>query len=173
MDSLDGLVKLKAPFADHCYLLAGSPRDRSIIGALQATGGIWEPYLMNVMKACIADDSVCLDIGANIGAMTLVMSDLTSRGSVFAFEPSSRNASFLRANLARNNASNVTIFQTALLDCTSQIELFYVDELAACSFLDDAGHRTGLDKIKTVVSQEWVQQVELHCEREKVECIRL
>ena len=28
-------------------------------------------------------------------------------------------------------------------------------------------------RIKTVVSQDWVQQIELHCEREKVECVRL
>jgi len=66
----------------------------------------------------------------------------------------------------------VAVFQKALFDRTSHIELFYVDELAACSFLD-AGDRTGLDKIKTVVSQEWVQHLELHCEREKVECVRL
>ena len=74
---------------------------------------------MNVMQRFIADDSVCLDVGANIGAMTLVMSDLASKGAVFAFEPSSRNATFLRENLARNSRSNVTVFQNALFDSTS------------------------------------------------------
>jgi FkbM family methyltransferase len=172
VDSRDCLVTLKTPFADHAYLLAGSAKDRSIIGALQATAGVWEPYVMNVMKAFIAHDSVCLDIGANIGAMTLVMSGLASRGEVFAFEPCSRNATFLRENLIRNSASNVTVLQKALFDRTSQIELFYVDELGACSFLE-TGDRTGLEKIKAVVTQEWMQQVELHCDREKVECVRL
>jgi FkbM family methyltransferase len=143
-----------------------------VVGALQATGGLWEPYLMGTMKKLIAHDSVCLDIGANIGVMTLVMSDLASLGEVFAFEPSSRNATFLRENLRRNTIFNVTVFQKALFDRTSQAELFYVDELAACSFLD-VGDRVGLDKIKKVVSQEWVQHIELHCERERVECVRL
>lgn len=108
-DARGSLLTLKTPFSNRSYLLAGSARDLSVVGALQATDGLWEPYLMSVMKEFITDDSVCLDVGANIGAMTVVMSDLTSRGKVFAFEPSSRNLMFLRENLTRNAAANVTL----------------------------------------------------------------
>lgn len=47
-------------------------------------------------------DSVCLDIGANIGLTTGLMAQLCPDGAIFAFEPSPRNFHHLTATIARN-----------------------------------------------------------------------
>ena len=166
--------ELKIPFSERVYSLNGSANDRSIIHALDYSGGYWEPYLMRVMQNRIAPDFVCLDIGANIGIFTLLMSGLAPAGHVFAFEPSTQNMSYLRQNLALNHVQNATPLRNALWDQPGQIELFYIDELAGCSFIDTtADDSSGLKKIRSTVVQDWMGEIELHCVRDPVEGLRL
>ncbi len=57
----------------------------------------------------------CLDIGANIGLMTLNILAEVPHASVIAFEPGNHQANFLEKNVAVNNLSHrVTIARTAL-----------------------------------------------------------
>lgn len=59
-------------------------------------------------------DAVVMDIGANIGFLTLVFSRICTHGFVYAFEPSTRNFRSLIRNLSLNHPENVKAFQTAL-----------------------------------------------------------
>jgi FkbM family methyltransferase len=124
--------------------------------------------------AVISRDAVCLDIGANIGIFTLVMSSLAAEGHVFAIEPSSRNLMFLRENLRLNDIANVTVLQNALWDRSCDLELFYLDELAGCSFLQTSRiHQAAMRKIRAVVTQPWLDTTTLHDYSETVPCTRL
>lgn len=58
-----------------------------------------------------------LDIGANIGYYTLLMSKMVGEsGKVYAFEPEPKNFEILQKNIKLNNANNVVIEKLALSD---------------------------------------------------------
>jgi FkbM family methyltransferase len=66
----------------------------------------YEPDTLRVIDAFVADGHVCLDIGANVGAVTLAMARrVGSSGKVYAFEP----GGVPYARLARNIALNPSI----------------------------------------------------------------
>jgi FkbM family methyltransferase len=85
-----------------------------VIGTLLYLHADYEPELQGLMRCMHLDGAVCLDIGANIGLHTLLMSELVgSGGRVFAFEPQSRNFELLQKNLALNHAGNVVARRAA------------------------------------------------------------
>ena len=58
---------------------------------------------------------VCIDVGANLGWDTLVLSECVGpAGRVFAFEPSPREYRMLLENLRLNNVTNVVAERSAL-----------------------------------------------------------
>jgi FkbM family methyltransferase len=64
-----------------------------------------------------------LDIGANIGYMSVILSRKFSNGKVFSFEPVKVNLSVLNRLLAYFNIDNVTVFDYALGDKEGEIEM--------------------------------------------------
>jgi len=65
----------------------------------------------------VKEESVVLDVGANVGFYTLLCSLLVGEGGkVFAFEPMERNIHFLKKHLDLNEIANVTIFENAVGD---------------------------------------------------------
>ncbi|UUX51316.1 FkbM family methyltransferase [Nisaea acidiphila] len=69
-----------------------------------------------------------LDIGANIGLMSLLFSSLVgSTGSVFAFEPSVFAAGLLRHNLAANGCGNVDVRRVAMSSQPGEVSFLNPD----------------------------------------------
>src|SRR5215510_6752996 len=89
-------------YSNRQFHLSGSAIDKSVVGAIEQAQGIWEPHVTRLMARLIRPDHVCLDIRANIGVYTLVMSDLACQGRVHAFEPASMNFDYLQKNIADN-----------------------------------------------------------------------
>lgn len=69
----------------------------------------WDSLLKEVHR-----DSVVLDIGANIGALTVMLAQRCPLGHVVAFEPDSENFRCLQKNVALNQLDNVTCVNYAL-----------------------------------------------------------
>ena len=67
-----------------------------------------------VMRGMLPEDGVAFDIGAHAGQYAKLLSRLTPRGQVFAFEPGSYARSILRAALYVNRCRNVAIVPLAL-----------------------------------------------------------
>lgn len=65
------------------------------------------------MSEQIKEDWVCIDVGANIGYHSILMSRLASRGHIFAFEPTITSR-MLHKNLNFNNVSNVEVLEQAV-----------------------------------------------------------
>jgi FkbM family methyltransferase len=64
---------------------------------------------------CVKPGWTVIDVGANLGHYTLVLSKLVGpQGRVYAFEPSTLNHKMLRRNIDLNGAANVRAFQLAL-----------------------------------------------------------
>ncbi|NTI27681.1 FkbM family methyltransferase [Rhizobium rhizogenes] len=59
---------------------------------------------------------ICLDIGANIGATSILMDQLLSNGKIFAFEPHPKTYRQLERNIASNKSGNneISLFPLAL-----------------------------------------------------------
>ena len=77
--------------------------------------GNYEPLLTRILESVITCGSVCIDIGANVGALTLVMSKLTGpSGIVYAFEPGPSTFNRLQANIVLNKLTNVTPVRVGL-----------------------------------------------------------
>lgn len=79
--------------------IVGSDDDRGILASLVATGGSWEAHVQRFMFDHVHAESVCLDVGANIGVHTVQLGRLAARGRVLAFEPGEENLAYLRRNL--------------------------------------------------------------------------
>lgn len=114
------------------FKIHGDQRDayfRSII----ASGEYNEP-LVNTFLTLIDHDSVCLDIGANLGLTSLLLSSLARKGRVYAFEPNPWTFEMLRVNLAANQFSNVSCHNLALSDAPGQLSFRSNEGMLAGSF---------------------------------------
>jgi FkbM family methyltransferase len=88
-----------------------------IIDASLFTRGEWEPGTCCFLRSELKPGDTVIEVGANIGAHTLLIAKLCSQGKVYAFEPTDYASTKLRRNLELNPAlSNVTIVQKLVSD---------------------------------------------------------
>ena len=77
--------------------------------------GTYEPGTLNLMSEVLRPGDTFVDVGANLGLMTVHGSSLVgSKGKVFAFEPSPTVYKRLTQNLELNSCKNVQAYQVAL-----------------------------------------------------------
>lgn len=78
--------------------------------------------VVKVFGAVLGTGDNVLDVGANIGRMSVLASRLVGNsGSVIAFEPSPKVISSLYRNLAINGCTNLTVYNLAIADSDGQI----------------------------------------------------
>lgn len=89
--------------------------DNDLIGNLLERDKTWEPHNVALMQEHIKPGSTVLDIGANIGFFSVVLSSIVgSSGRVYSFEPVASNLEILNYNIANLVDANVTIVDKAL-----------------------------------------------------------
>lgn len=76
--------------------------------------GTYEAGVLKVIKSLCDEDSVVVDIGANIGAITLYAATIAKKGTVLAFEPLPGILDNLRENIKLNKLSNIEVHPVAL-----------------------------------------------------------
>lgn len=82
---------------------------------LRVLFGSYERDQTLLFEQNIAPGSVLVDVGASVGYYTLLGAKLVGQhGKVFAFEPSTRNSSFLRRHVKQNGSNVVKVFPYAL-----------------------------------------------------------
>ena len=87
--------------------------------------GVFEPFETEVIKKHVKKGDTVVDIGANIGYYTLILSKLVGdSGKVFAFEPDPENFSLLEKNVKANNLKNAILINKAVSDKTGKTSLF-------------------------------------------------
>jgi FkbM family methyltransferase len=84
--------------------------------------GHYERHLVDLFRRLIGKGHVVMDIGANIGCHTLLMSQWAK--SVFAVEPSFSVFERLQRNVRLNGVDNVTLVNRALSDSDGTATLF-------------------------------------------------
>lgn len=99
------------------------PKDKGI--SSYADSGYYEEFEKMVCCSFLRRGDAVIDIGANIGQLSVVFSDAVGpEGVVFAFEPSSCNFDYLRLNCQTNNAANVKCLKLAVGNAKGTSKLY-------------------------------------------------
>lgn len=108
--------------------------------------GSWEPEVIEAISQTVSKGQVALDIGAQSGFYTLLLSKLVGpEGRVVAFEPLPPNYRILDQNIELNRASNVLVVKKALMDRAGQLSLTIPPRdslLLAGELLNEKEHET-------------------------------
>lgn len=104
--------------------------------------GTYEPELQAALREFLHPGQTVYDVGANIGYISLLMARRVGpTGRVFAFEALPANVERIRANLALNRLSNVSVVSGAVLDKTSRVSFFVHDSVGMGKAAGSAGRR--------------------------------
>ena len=89
--------------------------------------GTWAPGLQFLIRTLFANGSgTFIDVGANIGLITIPIAKINEKIDLYAFEPEPNNYIFLRKNIIANAVElKIKTFNTALFsgDCILDMEL--------------------------------------------------
>ena len=122
-----------------------------------------------ILSQIVKEGDTVFDIGANIGIVTLHLSQLTkSSGMVYAFEPNPYLAALLRETLLKNSLSNVKLFPIALGSQKSKLQLSIPDgNMGAASlvrrsqFINQKIIDVEVDTLANIIEQEKIKNIKL------------
>lgn len=146
-------VDLRLPHGRNAKL-TGDARDASVIGTIRAAGGRYEPGLVAALESVVGKDWVCLDIGANVGPISLTLGELARRGEVHAFEPVPVTFGFLKQNVAA--APNVHPHNLAFLDKRGEVVINYNPDFSGGAFISGHLEHGERSTVEAMSLDEWV-----------------
>jgi len=90
-------------------------------------GGEREPELLYIIRQEVKNGMTCMDLGANIGYITLLMSDIIgASGVIYAIEPDPSNIELLNMNIGLNGYNDrVKIFNMGVSNKRGEMD-FYI-----------------------------------------------
>ena len=96
----------------------------------------------------LPDDKLLLDLGANIGIMTVPLAKKASNGQVYSFEPMPQNIKALKRIIKHYKLTNVTVFEYALGAGSGTIKMLMpiinaVKMQGLCHMIDDDNTEEG------------------------------
>jgi FkbM family methyltransferase len=126
--------------------------DRSI--NFHAILGLWDTETFEILNRLLVtsgllpDDSVVVDVGANIGYYAMWLSVVAiPKGQVFCFEPSPFALQFLRKNLALNRINNAAVIDSACGNLSGSADFFIAEHHHRSSFHAAWAGRDNVQKI--------------------------
>lgn len=112
--------------------------------------GIYEKDIYSLMKKVIKPGDTCIDIGANIWMYTNFFPKISWKNwKTIAFEPVISNFLQNMESIKKNNYSNVKLYNYALSDIESEIDIFITDNNLWWSSINKNCLHTRKEKIKT------------------------
>lgn len=137
--------------------IIGSADDFGVVGAIARGRGHYEPQVMALLSRLVRRDDVCLDVGANIGIMTVLLGKLCVEGHVWAFEPSTVTRDYLSRNVSANGLSNVTVDEHGLYDATGVASLQLNASHPGGAYVSETEAREAdAERIELVTLDDWV-----------------
>tara|TARA_R110002049_G_scaffold3325_6_gene25641 strand:+ start:587 stop:1243 length:657 start_codon:yes stop_codon:yes gene_type:complete len=83
-------------------------------------GRLWETKIIDIYKKYINNQSVVLDIGANLGCHTVALSLLSKR--CYAFEPQKKIYHLLKNTIEYNKLDNVKLYNNVVSNNTDEVD---------------------------------------------------
>ncbi|CAI8750420.1 FkbM family methyltransferase [Bacillus sp. IT-79MI2] len=148
---------LNLPFDQKSFVFYGNEHDKSIFQAVKEHG-YYEVHIMNHLKKIIKPNSICLDIGANIGLTSLALSYLAKDGLIYSFEPSDINFSYLMQTIKENQLKNIFPINLGVYDKNTNIEFFNNSDGGGWSFVfEEPGIAVTPNQVITCVRlDDWI-----------------
>jgi len=118
------------------------------ISSTIAMWGIREPASVSLVDAELTEGDIVVDIGANIGYYTLLMSSIIgSSGTIYAIEPHPETYNSLEKNVYANDLkSTVNLYNLAISDIKGTVELL-VDS------------RNNLNRVNDLIERDYEDQI--------------
>lgn len=136
--------------------MLGLARDAFQTGSV-ALFGEWGHEEIELLLSLINPGDTVLDIGANVGSMTLAFAAaVTPSGHVLAFEPQLYPCECLRANIIQNSLRHfVTPYRLAVGATDGEIQCpilnpYTVNNFGGCCLLDESAHTGEVETIPMV-----------------------
>ncbi len=95
----------------------------------------FEPRFRNFCSSFLKEDFVALDIGANIGATSILLSQYLNAGKAIAIEPGKSVFKLLQKNITHNQIRNITAYNYAVSNKTQKVQ--FIDN-SAFGFIDSS-----------------------------------
>ncbi len=135
--------------------------------------GTFEPATVKVLKRLVKSGDTVLDIGANVGYLSLVLAKCVGNsGKVFSFEPDAKNFALLKRNLELNADCNIEPIATAVSDSHQPIRLYHAKfdfNAGAHSMLPSEKHSTDFIEISATTIDDFAKSHEL----KKIDVIKI
>jgi len=115
------------------------------VGGSLAVYGEYSPAEAAILQKCIKPGSIIIEVGANIGALTVPMAQATTlKGLVYAFEPQRTTYYGLCGNVFLNGLKNVFCFHRAIGDVPQittipDLDYDFPGNFGAFSLVEDSG----------------------------------
>lgn len=108
--------------------------------------------ISEVARRIVRPGDHVLDIGANIGVVTMQLSRLVGDGGVVhSFEPNPTANRLLAQSIERNGATNVQLHRFALGEREGSLDLFFPMNYLGMATLKETRHRKGWSKVNVPV----------------------
>jgi FkbM family methyltransferase len=134
-------------FRQHMLHLCGMQGDRYFEQVDLSDEGE-NAFFLQIMDRCITAESTAIDVGANIGLITVALATVIRSGMIYSFEPSPKAFPALTETLKANRVGNARTFQLALAEREDTFGFSDNPLSAAASHLRDA---SSLDAATTEV----------------------
>lgn len=135
------------------------------ISRLLFVNGGYETELQEVIAGIEVAGGVCVDVGANIGIHTVLLSSLSRPdGLVYAYEPDPRNFALLSRNLKNNGCDNVLAENCAIGHIRTHCQIIRDASSFGDSHISPA-HKTGATTVPMWTLDERLQHLPSGCVR--------
>jgi FkbM family methyltransferase len=84
------------------------------IGLELFINGIYESNIIDFLVSSIPENGIFIDVGANIGAISVVIGKLRKDVTIYAFEASPNVFNYLKLNVEANKLKNINIYNLAI-----------------------------------------------------------
>ena len=91
-------------------------KNDSYVGKSIKEYGEWSLGEIDLLKQILTPNDLIIEVGSNIGSLTLPLSKIVNQGRIYAFEPQNVVFQNLCANISINSITNCFCFQCALTD---------------------------------------------------------
>ena len=123
---------------------------------------IWEPHITKFIRSRIRDGAVCIDVGANIGYYSLLMSRTSPSGKIYAVEPSPKIRAELDENLRLNGCTNVVVVPYGISD-REEVLAFRTKEKnhGSSAFMENGDQFLALKPLASVIPEGDIAKTEI------------
>jgi len=144
----------KVQIADKTFTIAGLSESDPYFGAITDN---FEPDFHEFCQCFLQKDDVCLDIGANIGMKSLMLSQFVPTGRVIAIEAAPSVAEILTLNIESSGAQNIAVSRCAISD--SDGEVGFADN-SAYGHISQGGVRVPAKRLSTLLEEHELSRLD-------------